>query len=246
LARPAPGDCRSGPRNFERFGGQFDTFANTPSCRSHRTGEVRTALGNEAQRTAAGLLPEAFGLNECEAEHAECPPLNCDHQMRDKLRALCVMRFTGRAADPFDALCSETVIFLPGDRFEFARNMRDQAGHCVAVIIPTRDLSGDLIDLAAWHLDTGRLALWRGRAPMLGGENVLRTRPGLEVPLTVHESVLAWLRADREGVVIIDHRRAADLLDMFTLAVATAAHGEQLRQKLTRPAPPIVIRRAPA
>jgi hypothetical protein len=198
------------------------------------------------QRTGPNLKALGVGLNECEAEHAECQPVACDHQMRDKLRALGVWRFAGNASDPFDALCAEPVIFLQSGRFEFARHMRDQTGAQPAVIIPARDVSSDLTDHAAWQLDTGILALWRGRVPMLGAEHALRTRPRIEEPLTVHESVLAWLRGDREGGAIIDHRRAADWLDGLTLAAANAAHGEQMRQKLTRPAPPIVIRRPQA
>jgi hypothetical protein len=116
--------------------------------------------------------------------------------------------------------------------------------------VPSRTHEATPIGRQRWNLKWGpsrsnRLALWRGRVPMLGAENVLRTRPRFQVPLTVHENALGWLRADRDGIVIIDHRRAADWHDGFTLATATAAHGEQLRQKLTRPAPPIITRRAP-
>lgn len=205
-----------------------------------------TTQNRVEQRTGPNLKALGVGLNECEAELNGCQPLSCHHAMRDKLRALGVRRFAGRASDPFDALCCEPVIFLPSGRFELARNMRDQAGHRPAVIGPARDRNGDLIDLFAFDASTGQTATWRNRAALLGGEKILQTRPRFEVPLTVHENAVDWLRADRDGVVIIDHRRAADWLDGLTLAAATAAHGEQLRQKLTRPAPAIVIRRPQA
>src|SRR4051812_49755749 len=57
---------------------------------------------------------------------------------------------TGRGRDHFDALHVEPVVYLPGNRFELARNMRDQFGARVAVIIPCENDLGVLDDLAAW------------------------------------------------------------------------------------------------
>src|SRR5271163_1033432 len=77
----------------------------------------------------------------------------------------------------FNSLHVDSVCFL-GDRrrFEFARDLRDQTGHALAIIIPVRDGYGETIDLAAWRLDTGALATWRGAACMLGEDQIAAPR----------------------------------------------------------------------
>ena len=101
-----------------------------------------------------------------------------------------------------------------------------------------------IVDIAAFDPDSCKVAIWRAAAPMLGAENIWRSRPLLEEPLTVHKTALAFLRADREGVHILNHRRAADWLDGFTLCAEDEEHGHKLRRALTRQAPPIVVRKA--
>ena len=78
---------------------------------------------------------------------------------------------------------------------------------------------------------------------MLGAENLLCARQRLEIPLTVHRTALAFFQAQREGVFIFNHRLAAEILDGFTLAAEDVDHGKKLKSALTRPAPPIVIRK---
>jgi hypothetical protein len=92
-------------------------------------------------------------------------------------------------------LCVDSVAFLSGQCFEFARYFRDASGSRLAIIVPTRNELGDIVDLAAIDLDTSEVALWRGRAAMLGQENVFAPRMG--EPLLVHETALDWLRAER-------------------------------------------------
>ena len=58
----------------------------------------------------------------------------------------------------FNALHVEPVCFLPSGRFEFARHMRDQTGHVLAVIIPALDEFGETANLVAWVPDTGVVA----------------------------------------------------------------------------------------
>jgi len=233
-AKAAPGVCKGDPQNFERFGGQFDHTLNIKACDSHRTDDALRAL------------PELRRWSEAERELMECPSLICDHRVCDHARQLGVVKFAGRASDPFDALCADTVVFLPGGAFEFARNMRDQTGARPAIIAAARGMSGDVIDLAAIDLTSRAVALWRGRAALLGGENILASRPRLEIPLTVHASVLGWLRANREGVFIIDYHRAADLLDGHAIAAESVEHGQRLQHALARPAPAIVVRKTHA
>jgi hypothetical protein len=71
-----------------------------------------------------------------------------------------------------------------------------------AAIFICRDEDGGVQDMAAWSPKDGRLAVWQGVVSMLGEENVLKPRLG--EPLTVFSSPREWLKADREGVVLID------------------------------------------
>lgn len=145
---------------------------------------------------------------------------------------------TGRG--PLDALAVDRVCKMPGGSFEFARNLADQAGHVEALIVPARDEFGNMDDLVALHLPSGRLRTWRGRAAMLGADNLFTPR-GLE-PLDVHETPLAWLREARRGVYIIDPKRAApSLKEAEPLAVRSIAFGRDLERRLTIPAPRIMV-----
>jgi hypothetical protein len=146
-----------------------------------------------------------------------------------------------RASGRFlDALQVADVIFLEGERFDFAAEVGALRGTVAAIAFPLFDECGDLVDLAAWNVDGGRLALWRGVASMLGAENIFAPRLGQ--PLLVHETPLDWLRAGRRGVFIVDPQRAAPLLRLAEpLGVKREAHGRSLRQVLTIPAPRIVV-----
>jgi hypothetical protein len=134
----------------------------------------------------------------------------------------------------------ESVMFLPNDRFEFARDARDASGAVVAVVFRAPDDLGNPLDLAAWEPETGRLALWLGRVSMLGQDSLYGWRLG--EPLIVHESPLEWLQAGREGVFVIDPRRASPLLRMVELlGVKRPEYGRHLQAALTIRAPRIVV-----
>ena len=145
---------------------------------------------------------------------------------------------TGR--DAFDALRCDAVCFLPGGRFEFARDMRDASGHVLAVVIPCRDDTGATIDLAAWRLDTGALATWLGVAAMLGGDMLTAPRIGFD-GLRAFPGPLEWLRADRLGVVILDPERARWRLAGERLIVDDREFGLRVRDMLRLPEPQVYI-----
>jgi hypothetical protein len=189
----------------------------------------------------SALAERMFGIgaNEYERELGDCTLVCCDQGLHAKLFALGIRNFRGR--DFFDNLQTETVVFLDGGRFEFSKYLRDASGSERAVIIPCRGAYGDVVDLAAWSPDSGRLSIWHGRAAILGRENILA--PRLSGALNVFATALEWLKAGRAGIVIVDAARAADLLDGVTLAVADVAYGQALRTLLARPAPPIVVTR---
>jgi hypothetical protein len=131
-------------------------------------------------------------------------------------------------------------VFLHSNRFEFARYARDASEAVAAIVFAAPDELGQLIDLAAWEPETGRLALWLGRVSMLGQDNLYGWRVG--DPLTVPETPLEWLQAGREGVCVIDPQRASPLLRMVEpLGVKRPAFGRQLQATLTIRAPRIVV-----
>ncbi len=134
----------------------------------------------------------------------------------------------------------EPIVFLPNDRFEFARDARDASGAVVALVFRAPDDLPAPLDLAAWEPQTGRLALWLGRVSMLGQDNLYGWRVG--APLVVHETPLEWLQAEREGVFIIDPQRASPLLRMVEpLGVKRPEFCRRLQSALTIRAPRIVV-----
>ena len=195
-------------------------------------------------------LPEGYdgdprllgvGLNECEAAHGSCAPLVLNMALYAKLFALGIR---GRAVDgygPFDSLVYDTVAFLAGGRFEFARYVRDATGAKTAIIIPARDEYLEHVDLVALDLDTGETATWLGRIALLGQEWLSAAM--FDEPLLVHETPLDWLRAGREGLCVVDPGRAGRLLAGRSIAVTDVAHAVELRAAL-RLEPEIFIKGA--
>ena len=128
-------------------------------------------------------------------------------------------------------------VLLSGRRFEFEPDHEAAVG---AFVWPAFDEFGDAADLVAWR-PSAPPALWRGACCMLGQELVFG--PRFE-PLRVHESTLDWLRAGRDGVVVVDEPMAASLLREAggPLVVATAAHRRRLETMLTVKPPRIEVR----
>jgi hypothetical protein len=179
------------------------------------------------------------GLNECERALNEFGWPAALHPIWPTIYRLGVR--DDRASGRFlDALQVTDVIFLESERFDFAAEVGALRGTVAAIAFPVFDEFGEIIDLAVWNVDGGKLALWRGVASMLGAENVFAPRLGQ--PLLAHETPLEWLRAGRRGVVVVDPQRAAPLLRLAEpLGVKREAHGRSLRQALTIPAPRIVV-----
>jgi hypothetical protein len=108
-----------------------------------------------------------------------------------------------------------------------------------AFIVIARNEFGVTDDMVAFD-GQGRLATGLGRARLLGEQMILAPRLG--EPLRVFEDVWAWLRADRDGVVILDWRVAARRLEDVSLCVDSVEFGQILRERLARPAPPIFVK----
>jgi hypothetical protein len=181
-----------------------------------------------------------YGLTPSEAALLDCLHVGSHEPTYAKLYALGVYGPTVTGGGLFNALHCDTVCFLPGGRFEFARDMRDPTGFEIAVIIPALDEWGQTIDLVAWRLDNGALATWRGAAAMLG-ENAIDA-PRIEADgLRVFPGPAEWLRAGRRGVVILDGERARWRLSEERLIVSDSAFGRRLRDVLRLPEPRVFV-----
>jgi hypothetical protein len=133
----------------------------------------------------------------------------------------------------------DRVVLVADLRFEFARHRHgDNRG---AMTFVCRDEIGDPIDMAAWS-PPRPVALWLGRAAMLGAENLFG--PRMTEGLAVHASPLEWLRAACRGVVVVDPERARGLLHRAQpLEVASIAHGRELRRVMEVKPPKILVSR---
>lgn len=139
-----------------------------------------------------------------------------------------------RCAGGFDLILRDSIVFGRGNRFEFARFIRDPDDDRVAAYtLLARDTGGAPLDVVAWHPRTGRVATWLGRAGLLGLEHPC---PGTtDDPLVVYREPAAWLADERRGVVVIDERLArADLLDVGSIMAADIAHGEMIEAMLRK------------
>jgi hypothetical protein len=186
--------------------------------------------------------PRMIGLDLTQSEAAllDCLPVVLHGQTHAKLFGLGIHGPAVTGGGLFNALHVEAVCFLPSGRFEFARDMRDQTGHALAVIVPCLDESGETVDLAAWQMDTGAVATWQGVAAMLGEDGI--DAPRIEVDgLRVFPGPAEWLRAGRRGVVILDSESARWRLSGETLIVSDAAFGRRLREALRLPEPRVFV-----
>ena len=109
------------------------------------------------------------------------------------------------------ALCRPTMVLagqVVRDRpvgFSFARAGDTDAER--AFLIAVEDEDGRFLDIAAWQPMRSWVGLWLGRAWALGQARVHDPRLGEEGALPVWRSPLNWLRAGREGIVLIRPER---------------------------------------
>lgn len=151
-----------------------------------------------------------------------------------------------RLGIPADALAGptplrRTYVHFDGERFEFEHHhLRD--GGTPAYMLLVFDQWGDALDIVAWNSATGKTTTWLGRAWALGEERVLAPRLDEHSGLPVWRSPVGWLRARREGIVIVRPEMAALRLEgAGPLIVEDDAHGEAVDQLLTRPKNRILV-----
>jgi hypothetical protein len=141
-----------------------------------------------------------------------------------------------------DMVLGANVVFF--DRtFAFPDELDEPEDVTSAFITICRDDYGDAIDLAAWSPSTERMATWLGRAWAIDQFRLMRPRLAESGALPVHKSPLEWLRARRDGIVIIDSERAKWQIAYLgrSLIVEDVSHGRTLRHALTMPEPEIFV-----
>ena len=137
-----------------------------------------------------------------------------------------------------DMVLHDDVIFLDNGCFEFCRYREGKIEPALTFVCWSHD--GVAEDVCAWQATTGKIATWLGRAAMLGEDNI--AAPRLGDGLAVHDGPLAWLKSNRDGVVILDRGRAAPMLrDAGTLLVASLEEAKRLRRTLAVALPTILV-----
>ncbi len=126
-------------------------------------------------------------------------------------------------------------------RFEFQRHDAVAGEGVSALIVLAHGEDGDPVDLVAFHGGPVPFAgSWLGRAGLLGAENLWRARDAL----AVHAAGLDWLRAGRDGVVMIDPVRAAPMLrDAGMMEVGSQTERRWLLDLMAVRLPEVRVRR---
>ncbi|TDR93059.1 hypothetical protein [Enterovirga rhinocerotis] len=136
------------------------------------------------------------------------------------------------------------VSFQGHDRFELEQHLRLSLSVRTvrAFLILAEDTAGEPEDIVAWLPALGRTATWLGRAWGIGSGGAYHPRLAEHEGLPVWREPIAWLRAERRGVVLLKPRVAAGWLDdAGPLLAEDHEHGRELRAALTRPAPRILV-----
>jgi hypothetical protein len=130
--------------------------------------------------------------------------------------------------------------------FEFEQHHRYGTEGVRAFLFLVTDGQGVARDVVAWSPSLNRLTTWLNRAWALGEEAVYRPRLSPQGELPVWRSPVGWLKARRKGLCLVRPKAAAYYLDdAGPLLAEDTAHGAELKQLLTRPAPRILIPSSP-
>jgi hypothetical protein len=98
-----------------------------------------------------------------------------------------------------------------------------------------------MIDIAAWHPKTDRLAVWCGEGFALGEGQIHHPIP-LARGLPVFRSPIGWLRAKRCGIVIIRRNCAREILGDVPLLIAEdEQHRSELQDLLGMAGPDVEV-----
>lgn len=99
-------------------------------------------------------------------------------------------------------------------------------------IFSVYDQAGNCIETAGWQPNLGTVAFYQRLMPLLGAENLSRSHAS--DGLLVHSSVLNWIRFGRQGLVILDFKKAVPLLwDAGPLIFEDAKQARAIRDAST-------------
>jgi hypothetical protein len=120
-----------------------------------------------------------------------------------------------------------------GKTFVFEHATDTDAGRD-AFILPVEGGSGS-IDLVAFDPEIALLATWLGRAFAINEASIWE--PNLDGdPLPIWRDPIAWLKAKREGIVLLKLEQAYSYLDHLPGVIAEdVQHGEELEKLLWTP-----------
>jgi hypothetical protein len=137
-----------------------------------------------------------------------------------------------------DALCRPWLISATTVRFDGNTFTTDPDGERALTFRATD--RGEVVDLIAWNPRSGKLASWYGTAFCLGDlDDILNPASFFAgSALRVHADPLAWLRAGRDGIVIVKPEFTyAYLRGVPRLSFADASFARQVRAWLQPPQP---------
>ena len=176
------------------------------------------------------------------AEHALAQPLLQSDRSSFAAEGVSTRALTWSSFDELSIVARDKIIVVPGEaQFEFHRYVRHGSAPSInAYVLPLFDECGDPADILAFR-PGGLTATWLGRVSVAGAEQIYMPRRDLGEALDVRVDPLAWLRADRCGLVILDPERAVQTLRGVKLRVADIDHGRRLQTALIPPSPKIVV-----
>ena len=168
-------------------------------------------------------------LDLCTAEYWNARPLwqsDLDHFASVGISGLDL-------ANPDMVLKAGIILDDGGNTFVFEHHTDADSG-TDAFILPVEDTSG-IVDLIAFDPETGLLATWLGRAFAINEASIWE--PNLDGdPLPIWRDPVGWLKAKREGIVLLKPQQAYSYLDHLPGVIAEdVQHGEELEKLLWTP-----------
>lgn len=126
--------------------------------------------------------------------------------------------------------------------FEFEQHDKHGTEGVRAFLFLITDSRGVARDVVAWAPKLGKLTTWLNRAWALGEDSIYAPRLSDDGGLPIWRTPVGWLKARRNGICLVRPKAAAHYLcDAGPLIAEDAAHGAELKQILTRPAPRILV-----
>jgi hypothetical protein len=140
------------------------------------------------------------------------------------------------------ALRVGSIAWIDAETFAFEQHLVVDVPVEQAILFLVTDSHRDALDIAAWQPSSRRLGTWCHRAWALGQDTIYAPRLDRHGALPVWRNPLRWLKAGRRGVVLIQPRLAsAFLCDAGPLLAEDVEHGRQLKERLARPSPRILV-----